>query len=260
MHAVDNRKIERDFTQDEQCCVRVFGTCTWDCHHMIIKLLQSTRARKANTMIRKDGKQAQGTYSTYNNTRSDVKELDTTNRNSKCGLQNTIKEGSFRPRRHVPPRCLGEQQHTRAVHITLTLHQIHTLLPVDTSKERPPVDSQRARRRDIAQGTKVLHDGSTEMPVRLDAGGHKGVAGVQMARMRLVLAPITQSGCSASCLGSGGNVGRAATMDAGDIQRDGTVGRGKGHFNVCQRLLTANGCISNGRLTGLRTQIEVQGP
>jgi hypothetical protein len=39
------------------------------------------------------------------------------------------------------------------------------------------------------------------MPVRLNAGGHKGVTGVQMARMRLVLAPVMQSGSSALRLG-----------------------------------------------------------
>jgi hypothetical protein len=52
---------------------------------------------------------------------------------------------------------------------------------------------------------------------RLDAGGHKGLTGVQMARMRLVIAPVTQSGSSASRLGGGGNGGRAARMDHGDI-------------------------------------------
>jgi hypothetical protein len=77
----------------------------------------------------------------------------------------------------------------------------------------------------------VPHDGTAKVPVRLDAGGHKGVTGVQMARMRPVRVPVTQSGSRAACLGGGGNVGLAARMDHGDIQQCGTVGRGKGHFN-----------------------------
>jgi hypothetical protein len=105
-----------------------------------------------------------------------------------------------------------------------------------------PGDSQRAPRRDITQGTKVGHDGPAEVPVRLDAGGHKGVTGVQMARMHPVIVPVTQSGSSAAHLGGGGNVGRAERMDHGHIQQCGTVGRGKGHFNVGPRPLTANSC------------------
>jgi hypothetical protein len=80
------------------------------------------------------------------------------------------------------------------------------------------------------------------------------VTGVQMTRMRLVLAPVTQSGSSALCLGGGGNVGRAARMDHGDIQQGDNVGRGEGHFNVGPRPLTANSCNANGSVTGLRTR------
>jgi hypothetical protein len=132
---------------------------------------------------------------------------------------------------------------------------------VDTSDKRPPGDSQRARRRDSAQGTKVPHDGPAEVPVPLDAGGHKGVTGVQMTRMRHVLVPVqqaqlpgAQSGSSTARLGGGGNVGRAARVDHGDIQHCGTVGRGNGHFNVGLRPLTANSCNANGSTTGLRTR------
>jgi hypothetical protein len=89
---------------------------------------------------------------------------------------------------------------------------------VGTSKKRPSSDSQRPRQRDVAQGTKVLHDGPAEVPVRLDAGEHKGLTGVQMARMRLLLAPVMQSGSSTSHLGGGGNVVQVARMDHGDIQ------------------------------------------
>jgi hypothetical protein len=49
--------------------------------------------------------------------------------------------------------------------------------------------------------------GLQKAPVRLDAGNHKVVIGVQMACMRLVLAPVTQSGSGASRVGGGGNVG-----------------------------------------------------
>jgi hypothetical protein len=91
--------------------------------------------------------------------------------------EHSIEESSVRPRQHLPRTSLGEQQRTRAVHITLTLHESYTQLPVGTSKERSPGGSQRAPRRDITQGTKVPHDGPAEVPVRLDAGGHKGVSG-----------------------------------------------------------------------------------
>jgi hypothetical protein len=64
-----------------------------------------------------------------------------------------------------------------------------------------------------------------KVPVRLDAGRYKGVARVQMAGMRPVLIPVTQSGSGAPRLGGGGgNVGRAARMNNGDIQQG--VGEG----------------------------------
>jgi hypothetical protein len=116
----------------------------------------------------------------------------------------------------------------------------HTQFPVGTSKERSPGDSQRACRRDVAEGTKVPHDGPGEVPVRLDAGRHKGVDRVQMAGMCPVLIPVTQSGSSASRLGGSGNVGRAARMNHGDIQQGGTMGRGKGHLNVSMFPLVAS--------------------
>jgi hypothetical protein len=123
--------------------------------------------------------------------------------------QRSIKVRSVRSRQHRPPGSLGEHQRTGAVHITLTLHKSHTQFPVGTSKERSSGNSRRECRRDVAEGTKVLHDGPAEVPVHLDAGRHKGVARVQMASMRPVLIPVTQSGSSTSRLGSGGNVGRS---------------------------------------------------
>jgi hypothetical protein len=167
--------------------------------------------------------------------------------------EHSIEERSVRPKQHLPPRSLGDQQRTRAVHITLTLHESYTQLLVGTSKRRPPGDSRRALRRDITQGTKVPHDRPAEVPIRLDSGGHKGVTGVQMARMRPVLVPVTQSGSSATRLGGGGNTDWEARMDHGDIQLCGTLERGKGHFNASPHTLTANSCIANGRVTGLRT-------
>jgi hypothetical protein len=74
-----------------------------------------------------------------------------------------------------------------------------------------------------------------------------------MARVRPVLAPITQICSSASRLRGGGIVGRAARMDHGDIQQGGTVGQGKGHFTVGPCPLTANSCNANGSVTELRT-------
>jgi hypothetical protein len=123
---------------------------------------------------------------------------------------------------HLPPRSPGEQHRTRAVHKTLTLRKSYTQLPVGTSKQRPASDSQRAPRRDVIQGTKEQHDGPAEVPLRLNAGGHKGVTGVQRAHMRLVLLPVTQSGSSAARPGGNGNVGCAARKDHGDVRQCGT--------------------------------------
>jgi hypothetical protein len=76
-----------------------------------------------------------------------------------------------------------------------------------------------------------------------------------MAGMRSVLVPVTKSGGSASCLGGGGNVRRAARMNHGYIQQGGTMGRGKGHLNVGTRPLTAKRGSANGSGTGLCTRI-----
>jgi hypothetical protein len=56
--------------------------------------------------------------------------------------------------------------------MTMTLPKSYTQFPKGISKERSPGDSQRACRRDVAEGTKVPHDGPAEVPVRLDAGRH----------------------------------------------------------------------------------------
>jgi hypothetical protein len=89
------------------------------------------------------------------------------------------------------------------------------------------------------------------VPVRLDAGWHKGVARVQMAVMRPVLIPVTQSGSSVFRLGGGGNVRLAARMNHGDVQQGGTMGRGKGHLNVGTRPLMAERGSANGTVTWL---------
>jgi hypothetical protein len=81
---------------------------------------------------------------------------------------------------------------------------------VCTSKKRPAGDSQRVRQRDITQGTQVPRDGPAEVSVCLEAGRHKGVAGVYMSGMRPALAPVTQSGSGASHLGRTSNAARAA--------------------------------------------------
>jgi hypothetical protein len=116
-----------------------------------------------------------------------------------------------------------------------------------TARERADATSLRV--------TKVPHDGPAEVPVRLNAGRHKGGARVQMAGMRPVLIPVMQSGCSASRLGGDRNVGRTARMKHGDIQQGGTMGRGKGHLNVSTCPLTAERSSANGSITGLCTRI-----
>jgi hypothetical protein len=201
------------------------------------------------------------TESEYMNPKTTRTTLSRTEKNSHSqqtgtarSTERSIKERSVRPRQHLPPRSLGKQQRARTVHITLTLNKIHTQFPVGTSKKRPPGDSQRPRQRNIAQGTKVPHDGLAEVPVRINAGRHKGVTRVQMARMRRVCAPVTQSYSGALCVGGSGNVGRAARMNHGDIQQGETMGWGKGHL-VSTRLLTANRCTANRSVTGLRTCI-----
>jgi hypothetical protein len=93
------------------------------------------------------------------------------------------------------------------------------------------------------------------LPRCLDAGRHKGVPRVQMAGMRPVLIPVAQRGSSASRLGGGGNAGRAARMNHGDIQQGGTMGQGKAHLNVSTCPLTANRGNANGSVTEFRTRI-----
>jgi hypothetical protein len=126
---------------------------------------------------------------------------------------------------------------------------------VGTSKEGPPGDSRRAHRRDVAEGTKVPHDGPAEVPVHLDAGRYKGVARVQMTGMRPVFIPVTQRGSGALHVGGSGNGGRTARMKHGDIQQGGAKARGKGHLNVSTRPLTARRGNANGSVTGLRRRI-----
>jgi hypothetical protein len=125
------------------------------------------------------------------------------------------------------PEALVSNSAQERVRTTLTLHESYTQFPVGTSKEGPPGDNQRAYRRDVAEGTKVPHDGPAKVTVRLDAGRYKGVARVQMAGMHPVLIPVTQSGSRVSRLGGGGNVGRAARMNHGGIQQGGTMVPGR---------------------------------
>jgi hypothetical protein len=79
-----------------------------------------------------------------------------------------------------------------------------------------------------------------------------------MACVCPVLAPVTQSGSSASRLGGGSNVGRAARLNHGDIQQGGTMGRGKGYLNVGTPRLTAGRCNANGSITGLHLRITTR--
>jgi hypothetical protein len=73
--------------------------------------------------------------------------------------------------------------------------------------------------------------------------------------MRPVLIPVTRSGSGTYHLGGGGNIGRAARMNHGDIQQSGTMGRGKGHLNVSTCPLTARRGNANGSVAGLCTRI-----
>jgi hypothetical protein len=84
------------------------------------------------------------------------------------------------------------------------------------------------------------------------------VTGVQMARMRPVLAAVTQSGSGAPRLAGSGNVGRAARMNHRDIQQSRTMGREKVHLDVSTRSWAANRCNANESVTGLRTCITAR--
>jgi hypothetical protein len=74
-----------------------------------------------------------------------------------------------------------------------------------------------------------------------------------MTSMWTVFVPIPQSSNGAPILGSGGNIGRAARMNHEDIQHGGTMGWGKGHFNVSPRPLTASRGNTHRSVTGLIT-------
>jgi hypothetical protein len=120
-------------------------------------------------MISNEGKRAHGPE-----INTSLAEKNSQQTGTRRTTEHSIKERNVRPRQHLPPRSLGEQQghvyRARAVHVTLTLHKSHIRCPVGTGKKQPPGDSQRARRRSIAQGTKVPHDGPAEALVRLEAG------------------------------------------------------------------------------------------
>jgi hypothetical protein len=139
----------------------------------------------------------------------------------------------------------------------LTLHKSHTQFPVGTRKKRPPGDSQSARQRDIALGAKVSHDGcrSARTSRRWQAQRcDRGADGPHAPGT----CPVMQSSSGASRLGGGGDVGRAARMNHGDIQQGGTMGREKGHLNVGPHHLTANHCNAKGNATGLCTRITAR--
>jgi hypothetical protein len=110
---------------------------------------------------------------------------------------------------------------------------------------------------DFAQGTKVPHDGRAEVPVRLNAGRHKGVARVQIAGMCPVLIPVTQSGSVASRIGGYGNVGCAARMK--HVHQGGTMRRGKSHLNVSTFPLSAIRGNTNGSVTGFHSCLQHAG-
>jgi hypothetical protein len=81
--------------------------------------------------------------------------------------EHSIKEGSVGSRQHLPPGSLGEQQRSRAVHVTLTLHQSQTQFPVGTefgsgaSKKRPLVT---AREHDDAISLRVRRNRMMGLP------------------------------------------------------------------------------------------------
>jgi hypothetical protein len=103
---------------------------------------------------------------------------------------------------------------------------------VSTSVKLTPGDSQTARQRDTAQGTYVPHDGLAEVPASLNTRTHKSVTVVHMSRMRTMIAPVVQSGSGTTHEGSDGNVGRAARVNHGGIQRGVAMGWVKGHHSV----------------------------
>jgi hypothetical protein len=107
----------------------------------------------------------------------------------------TLNQGASAAGNTCRPEALASN--TRAVHITLTLHESHTQFPVGNSKKQPPFDSHRACICDVAQGTKVPHDGPIEVPNASTLVGIKAVTRVQMALVCQVLAPATHSGSSA---------------------------------------------------------------
>jgi hypothetical protein len=127
---------------------------------------------KASSRNLKPLEQLNGTKSSRN------QHTNTTHGTQHNTAQRSINVRSVRSRQHRPTGSLGVQQRTGAVHITLTLHKSYTQFPVGTSKERSSRDSWRACRCDVAEGTKVPHDGPAEVPVRFDAGRHESVARV----------------------------------------------------------------------------------
>jgi hypothetical protein len=93
----------------------------------------------------------------------------------------TLNQGKERPPQATPaaPKPWQATARKSGTHKPDSEQEPHSV-PVGTSKKLPPGDSQRGRRRESAQGTKVQHDGPVEVSTRLDGGRHRGVTGVQI--------------------------------------------------------------------------------
>jgi hypothetical protein len=93
-----------------------------------------------------------GTKSSHNQHTKHHTHKITLNQGRECPLQAT-------PAALKPLRATAHRSGAHNPDITLTLHKSYNQFLVGTSEERPSGDSQRACQRDVAEGTKVLHDG-----------------------------------------------------------------------------------------------------
>jgi hypothetical protein len=147
---------------------------------------------------------SQGTQKQQEYTKTNAEE----NRHSQqAGIASTTEQsikGCVRPILQLPPCSLCEQQHAKVAHATLTLYKGHAHFPVGPSKKKLPSDRKRACCSYSASGTNLMNEGSVKMPARLRARMYKSVPGVQISRVRMILAPVAQSDSNATCLGQGG--------------------------------------------------------
>jgi hypothetical protein len=133
----------------------------------------------------------------------------------------------------------------KSVRTNLALHKNHAQL----SAERwTPGDSDRARHSDSHQISNEPFDEVAKVLLHLNARKQQVCPDCRWPLC--TFAPVSQGSSGATRTGRGGDLGRTAGVNRGDVQQGGTMGWGKGYLNVCQRSLVHSRCNTNRCVTG----------